>query len=346
MPVESEKDAPAVTTSEISTDTAPESRSSRADTATDGATTADQPETIPLSIASEPAEVRVEVNGESLGHTPIERAGVRPGTATIVLEKSGYRDWKERIRLDEPTRLTVRLRRIKSSLVLRGTPDTMQITVDGTTVRPGSGKRLELTPGTYPVKARARDREPFDTTVTLEPGATEELTIDLDPIPHVWDYPSTRDVFLRLGRNTLGELVDKFGLETGDRVRLVPARDDPSHALVDDVLSLVMNRKALMVVEEGTPADVRTGDTADASPRKLDGLFTFRVVEMDVDYEEADASGGENRTKRYFTLKLYAKLVNPSGGEVQYSRYFTRTTRDTVPTRFREALEEPYSTAE
>lgn len=67
--------------------------------------------TIPLEIESSPSGALVEVDGREMGRTPLLREKFRRGSLTIKLKKPGYRLWKERVKLTQPTRIKVKLRR-------------------------------------------------------------------------------------------------------------------------------------------------------------------------------------------------------------------------------------------
>lgn len=72
----------------------------------------DQPEgSIPLEIESSPPGARIKLNGRTRGRTPLLGQKFKEGTVTITLEKPGYKVWTERIELNQPTRLKVKLRR-------------------------------------------------------------------------------------------------------------------------------------------------------------------------------------------------------------------------------------------
>jgi hypothetical protein len=66
--------------------------------------------TIPLKIESSPSGALVEVDGRELGRTPLLREKFRKGNLTVRLKRSGYRTWKDSIKLTQPTRVKIKLR--------------------------------------------------------------------------------------------------------------------------------------------------------------------------------------------------------------------------------------------
>jgi hypothetical protein len=69
-----------------------------------------------LEIVSRPSGVRVVVDGQPIGTTPLRISGLAPGTHSIQLEQAGYRPWTDKV-----TTTSGRLTRVSASLE-PGTP--------------------------------------------------------------------------------------------------------------------------------------------------------------------------------------------------------------------------------
>lgn len=291
------------------------------------------PATIPLNVQSNPGEATLFINGEKKGTTPFVAKKFSSGTTTIRLTKDGYREWNETFFLDEPTRLTVQMKSLKAYLTIQSNLSGLTVKIDGRTFTVNGKQTFEIKPGTYDVRAGAAGFEPRTRTVSLEAGASKTMEFSFDRRAKAWNYPTTRDVFLRMARENMGDLISDFGIGAGQRLAVIPEYQDWAHQLMDDVLSVVMNRNAILVVNEPS---IRKADGA------LDREFKFYIVEMDVQYEPDGESGGFNWLRRHFNLKVHAKLIHHKTGEVQFTKFFETTTTDRIPAELKDVLRTPY----
>lgn len=291
------------------------------------------PSSIPFSIESTPAEARLLVDGETVGKTPYVKKDFSSGTTTIQLRKNGFRDWKETFFLDEPTQLNVNMKPIWSYLTVHPNPESMTVAIAGREFELDGKRTFKMQPGEYDIRGSAPRIGSTTSSVSLTKGETESLDLTLEFEPQAWEFPTTRDVFLRMAQDNLDQLVSDFGIGAGQRLEVIPEYQDWAHNLMDDVLSVVMNRNAILVVDNPSS---READGA------LDHEFKFYIVEMDVQYEEDGKMAGVKWVKRHFDLKIHAKLIRHETGEVQFTKFFRHTTTDRIPASLKRELRTPY----
>ena len=70
--------------------------------------TEEQRQVTTLKVDSNVSGARVELGGELVGKTPMERRGIAPGRYEVKVHKSGYSTWKSVVELEEGARITLR----------------------------------------------------------------------------------------------------------------------------------------------------------------------------------------------------------------------------------------------
>ncbi|MFB6347711.1 MAG: PEGA domain-containing protein [bacterium] len=299
--------------------------------------TKEPPPNFLFKVLSQPDSSVVFINGERHGVTPYTLEDVSPGTYTIKLTRDGYGDWKETFYLNEPTRLNIQLKPERAYLHVRPEPAGMKLNVGQSEFNLNGPQNFQVQPGKYKVSATAPGYESYDTTLALKGGSTSKLRINLKREPKLWEYPSTRDVFLRMARSHLKDLVADLGVGSSSRLAVIPLHQDWAHQLIGEVFTVVLNENGVAVVDE---PQSRKGK------KKLDRELKFYLVEMDVNYEPAGRESGVKWIKRHFDLKLHAKLIDHENGEVHASQFFHRSSRDKIPAKFKSKLSKPYQPPE
>lgn len=294
----------------------------------------EEPMNVPVKIESDPSGAVVEINGRTAGKTPFVKQEQPSGTKTITLRKTGYKSWSSTLPLDQPTNLKVKLKSVRARLNLEGKPEDMTVKIENRSFKLGEGKTFELSPGDYEIFADTDGYESYDTEINISRGEFKDLNINLKRVPKKWEFPTTRDVFLELGRKMAGSFIEKFPLSRGDNVQLIPAQSNLTYELTRNSISEMMLEKGINVVEQ------TNGMSSELS---VNNLLKFNIINMDVAYEQGEKRHDMDWTKRRFTLKMLGKLVDPSTGKIKGVNYFTRTIQDQVPTKFKEELKKPYN---
>jgi len=96
-----------------------------------------------LNITSNVRGARVRLNGEDVGHTPLERVGLGPGQYTVEVDSEGFSDWSMVVALTEGATLDLRAP-LKRETVAAKDPDATDTDTGDTTTGDGTSPVLDL----------------------------------------------------------------------------------------------------------------------------------------------------------------------------------------------------------
>jgi hypothetical protein len=121
-----------------------------------------------LAITSTPDSARVQVDGTSVGRTPLT---VRrpPGSYAVRVSADGYQTWTDTVSVtrDREQTLEASLDRRLGTLRVASMPDSARVEIDGTAVG-RTPLTLQRPPGTYDVQVTAPYYEAYTETVPVE----------------------------------------------------------------------------------------------------------------------------------------------------------------------------------
>jgi serine/threonine-protein kinase len=143
-----------------------------------------------LIIESEPTGASVLINGAKLGLTPLELSELEMGSYTVLVEKAGYESEElmaelnpesPRASLSVPLRAQARPAPSLATVRVVSTPPGAQVLLDGKPTGTTPLDRLRARPGKRTIRLQMMGFEPWETTVQLEPGASESISAALEP---------------------------------------------------------------------------------------------------------------------------------------------------------------------
>ncbi len=184
-----------------------------------------------LKVSSTVNGAEVFIDGRSIGQTPIKAKALRTGRYRLLVKKTGYLEFSERIRIKKgkTTKITADLLPFAGVIVVNSDIPGATVFVDGKKV----GKTpltYEVVPGRHTVLVRAKGHKTFKRKFRATPGEEEKigawfvneapaddlamLPLDLPPLDGGGGLPALPDVPADDG-------LDALALE------LPPADDDP-----------------------------------------------------------------------------------------------------------------------
>lgn len=137
-----------------------------------------------LNIQTTPPGAQIYLNGSYVGVSPLQ-IEVQPGTHTILATRPGYEPEQRSvtIALGETKTVSITLSPERATLIVFTNPIGASIYINtqyrGTTT--SAGLSLSLTPATYNIVARMSGYQDASVTVTLSPGETRSVTLNLAP---------------------------------------------------------------------------------------------------------------------------------------------------------------------
>ncbi|MCX7812407.1 MAG: PEGA domain-containing protein [Pseudothermotoga sp.] len=137
-----------------------------------------------LNIQTTPPGAQIYLNGSYVGVSPLQ-IEVQPGTHTILATRPGYEPEQRSvtIALGETKTVSMALSPERATLIVFTNPIGASIYINtqyrGTTT--SAGLSLSLTPATYTIVARMSGYQDASVTVTLSPGETRSVTLNLAP---------------------------------------------------------------------------------------------------------------------------------------------------------------------
>ena len=138
-----------------------------------------------LDVSSEPAGASVRAGGRKLGVTPLTAIALAPGSYDVVVEKKGYKPAHKSARLvaGETASVSAELQALPSKrhiLVLNDNVGTWAtLKVDGTVVGDTHTVQRTVEPGSHVIEARREGYQPVTRAVTIQPGETRKVTLEL-----------------------------------------------------------------------------------------------------------------------------------------------------------------------
>jgi len=146
-----------------------------------------------LSIDTEPASARVEVDGRDLGPAPVTAAAVSAGPHRVVVSAEDHQDWQDEVSIPPGGAVTRRiaLRPFPARLtVLTPAAGSAVVFVDDRE-RGGGSEELEVEPGERQLRIEAEGYRPWRGLALLRPNETRVLEITLQ---RVWPDLENGDV--------------------------------------------------------------------------------------------------------------------------------------------------------
>jgi formylglycine-generating enzyme required for sulfatase activity len=142
--------------------------------------------TATVAITSEPAAGAVWIDGRRVGTTPIKREPVASGKHLITIEHSTFAPYEHRFSVAVGNHIEHHaiLKPGKAVMLLVSNPKGAWIEINGERLQAVTPHRYETVSGVFDVTVGLPERRPVTKQVTLNNGATEEVTIDLNPDPH------------------------------------------------------------------------------------------------------------------------------------------------------------------
>lgn len=135
-----------------------------------------------LEVMSEPSGATVLIDGKKVGATPFRLDRVKKGERQIVVEKSGYEDWRQKIKIasGESIKLFAEMGAVYGTLVVESTPEDADVYL--------SGRKQGKTPltvdrvkeGSREIVIRKEGYLEYTKEVTISPGKTVILSAELD----------------------------------------------------------------------------------------------------------------------------------------------------------------------
>lgn len=145
--------------------------------------------TASVSVTSEPAGARVEIDGDPVGTTPLNyRLSLGEHEYRLELDKYQTVSGSFTLVADSSERIDHQLQAQSGALVLLNTPPDAQIIVDGEPRGPAN-HRLELPEGSYEIEVRAPGYDTHRETLELTPGQSVQRRVQMDET-----HPLLRDV--------------------------------------------------------------------------------------------------------------------------------------------------------
>lgn len=136
-----------------------------------------------LSLATDPAQATVTVDGEYRGTTPIELDLVPNEEHELEVSRAGHLSHVERIRVrpGESRQLAVTLQPMRGSIAVSSRPPGAEILVDGESVG-STDQTLSLPAVEHVIEVRKDGYQPYRTQVQPRPGLPQEIAVTLQPV--------------------------------------------------------------------------------------------------------------------------------------------------------------------
>jgi formylglycine-generating enzyme required for sulfatase activity len=181
-----------------------------------------------LSLASDPAQATVTVDGVYRGTTPIDLDLAPNEEHELEVSKAGHLGHVERIRVrsGESRQLAVTLQPMRGEIAVSSRPPGAEIIVDGETFG-STDQTLTLPAAEHVIEVRKDGYEPYSTQVQPRPGLPQEIEVTLQPLatPELTDeIQSPQDVPMKLippGRFVMGASRREPGRRANETLREV-----------------------------------------------------------------------------------------------------------------------------
>ncbi len=136
-----------------------------------------------LIVESVPSAARVEIDGDSVGITPMRLEKVTFGEHIIRVSKPGYTPYEERLTVSDELPKTIRVpfSIARGTLFLHPMPKDATILMDGKRLKNLPENGLQLLPGEYYIQAHRIGYEPFKAKAQIAPSKATSLAIQMTP---------------------------------------------------------------------------------------------------------------------------------------------------------------------
>ena len=139
-----------------------------------------------LDVVTLPADARVTLNEEFKGRSPLQVSGLRDGTYTVTIEKTGYDKITRQveIRQNKDAKLDINLEKGTGLLSLNVSPSGASIVVDGE-LKGASAEgpfTVEMPPGAYKVNVKKAGYRPTMFSLTVAARKTVSRDVSLQKI--------------------------------------------------------------------------------------------------------------------------------------------------------------------
>jgi formylglycine-generating enzyme required for sulfatase activity len=135
-----------------------------------------------ISVATDPAQATVTVDGVYRGTTPIDLDLAPNEDHEVEVSKAGHVSHVERVRVGsgESRQLAVTLQPMRGEIQVSSRPPGAELLVDGEAVGT-TDRRLTLTATEHVIEVRKDGYQPYRTRVRPRPGLPQEIAVTLQP---------------------------------------------------------------------------------------------------------------------------------------------------------------------
>lgn len=139
-----------------------------------------------LRVESQPTGATVTVDGEGRGSAPLTLIATDGAVSYhLVLTLNGYRPLEQTVSVlpGQREQVTLAMTLLPAKLALESTPPGAAIEVDGQERGRTPIEMTELPPGLHSVALKLSGYAPWSSTMTLQPGGSEQRTVRMEPLP-------------------------------------------------------------------------------------------------------------------------------------------------------------------
>ncbi|QDA31598.1 PEGA domain-containing protein [Thermococcus indicus] len=154
-----------------------------------------------ITVRSYPSGAEVYLNGRLIGQTPIENYQVDPGTYEVKIIKEGYQDYTTTVTLDagESKTISATLTPTFGYLTIYSSPSGAEVYLNGTYIGTTPVENHKLDVGTYEIEIKKESYSQYTQKVTINPGETTTLNVNLNELPaslRIESTPSGAEVYI------------------------------------------------------------------------------------------------------------------------------------------------------
>ena len=182
-----------------------------------------QPNTGTVSIASEPSEATTLLDGNEIGKTPVNKAGIKIGTHEVQIQKDGYLSWKNTIKIKaaKTSSLTAKLVEMTGSINVSSTPSDAVIHIDGKKRGNTPATITDLSKGKHMVEINMDRYEMWCESINVDPGKEVAVTAELQMNP----------ASISITSNPPGAMIYMDGKEAGTTPKVITDLTIEKHLL-------------------------------------------------------------------------------------------------------------------
>lgn len=148
-----------------------------------------------LELISEPESAQVFINQEQKGLTPCILDSLRSGTYLITLKLDNYKQFSEEITLEKGIykKLVIQLLKTTGTLNFISCPENACIVMNGDTIGKTPFTSEGIKPETYSISLSKKYYKTYQTTISVNEGKTDTISVKLEPLFSITKIFSTPD---------------------------------------------------------------------------------------------------------------------------------------------------------